>query len=222
MDNLEKIFIPVIVFVITSIVAYLFRMRQLYVCVPKLYKESAISKNGSLCEIIIYNRGNQVEEDIKISLDQNLKTELLAASRHDVALINSVLTVERLHKGEEVSAILLAEEGILNNEKIVLASSKGAKAKLIKNAGDVPYNAAKSFVSAVLLISMFPMIFYSFKLYEKYQVFRTEENLSFLYEKGWSGLNHYYSSEIRASYSNKEFPERFISKNINDKKMKYK
>lgn len=84
MENFEKITIGLVLFTVTSIIAYLFRMRQLYVVVPKLFRHSQISNEGSLCELLVYNKGNQVEEDIQVSLDPELKGELLASSSSDI------------------------------------------------------------------------------------------------------------------------------------------
>ena len=51
MDNVEKIAIGLVLFIVTSVVAYLFRMRQLYVATPKLFRHAPISQGGSLCEV---------------------------------------------------------------------------------------------------------------------------------------------------------------------------
>jgi len=75
-ENFDKVIIGLVLFAITSIVAYLFKMRQLYVSVPKLFRHASISKDGSLCELIIYNKGNQVEENIQVDFNPKLKGEL--------------------------------------------------------------------------------------------------------------------------------------------------
>lgn len=169
MENFEKVVVGLVLFVATSIVAYLFRMRQLYAAAPKLFRHAPISKNGSLCELIVYNRGNQVEEDIKVDLDPELKGELLASSSSDITLEGATMKIERLHKGCEASAMLLIENGFFDATKIISVSSKGTKGTVLKKVTDVPPNFAKAFLVGFLLVGFLPALVYGTRTYENLQ-----------------------------------------------------
>lgn len=218
MENFERVIIGLVLFVATSIVAYLFRMRQLYAATPKLFRHAPISKDGSLCELIVYNRGNQVEENIQVDLDPELKGELLASSSSDITLEGATLKIERLHKGCEASVMLLIENGLLDVTRIVSVSSKGTKGTVVKKVADVPPNFAKAFLIGSLLVGFVPALIYGTKAYEQLRSEYVEYRLQAAYQVGWSNLSSYYGSDIRQSYSNQEFPIRFIRQQIDGSK----
>lgn len=206
MEHIEKIVIGLFLFAITSVLAYLFRMRQLYVAAPKLYRHAPISKGGSLCEIIVYNRGNQPEEQIHVALDPDLKIELLASGSSDISLDASTLKIERLHKGSEASAMLLVENGVLEFSKITSISSKATSGKVYKKPSEVPPNFAGAFLAICAIIGIFPGMIYGSKAYEKLSATYIEHQLDAVQKLGWSNLSRYYTSDVRASYSDQEFP----------------
>jgi len=209
LDTLEKILIAVFCFVITSVLGYLFRMRQLYIVVPKLYKHALIAGKGSLCEIIIYNKGKQVEEDIRVEIDPDLKCELIAASSNEMEFERSVIKLPRMHKGSENSAILMVENGILDFSKIMSISSKNAKGRPIKLIDNVPVNYANGFLGIILAMSILPSMYYGEKFYrfmdDKYMV----SKMSGVFSLGWTDIHNYYGSDLRKSYSDREFPIAF-------------
>lgn len=210
MENFEKVVIGLVLFAVTSIIAYLFRMRQLYVVVPKLFRHAQISREGSLCELLVYNKGNQAEEEIQVSLDPELKGELLASSSNDITLDGSTLKIERLHKGTEASAVLLIENGLLDATKIISASSKGAKGRVLKKVSELPPNFAKAFLLLLAYLVFFPALYYGGKAYQQLKSDYVESQLAACYKLGWKDLGRYYDSDLRQSYSNQEFPIRFI------------
>lgn len=218
MDNIEKIVVGLVLFVVTSVVAYLFRMRQLYVVTPKLFRHAPISQSGSLCELIVYNKGNQVEEDIQVSLDPDIKAELLASSATGIKLTGSMLDIERLHKGSEASMMLLVENGVLDSSKIMSISSKGTKGRVCKKVNDIPPNFAWYFLSLTLAIGIFPGLYYGSKAYSALNAAYVEYKLQLPYKSGWANLSTYYSSDLRQSYSNQEFPVRFVGRQIDKAK----
>lgn len=211
-DNIEKIVIGIAIFIVTSVVAYLFRMRQLYAVTPKLYRHAPVSQNGSLCELIVFNKGNQVEEDIKVSLDPDIKAELLAASSTGIAFSDSMLNIERLHKGCEASVMLLVENGLLDSSKIMSVSSKGTKGRVCKKVSEVPPNFALYFLFLVLVIGIFPGMYYGSKAYTAINSAYVQYKLQSPHKLGWTNLVSYYDSEMRKSYGNQEFPIRFVSR----------
>lgn len=218
METIEKVVVGLVLFVLTSVVAYLFRMRQLYAAAPKLYRHAPISKGGSLCEVIVYNRGNQPEELIQVSLDPDLKAELLASSSTDITLDGSTLKVERLHKRCEVSAMLLVENGILDATKIISVSSKGTKGSVCKRVVDVPPNFAAFFVLFLLIVGFVPGMIYGGKLYDALHAAYVRYQMSATYALGWQDLSKYYESDLQKSYSNQEFPLRLSGRQLDANK----
>lgn len=199
-------------FAVTSLIAYLFRMRQLYATVPKLFKYSPVSTGGSLCEVIVLNRGNHPEESVVVVLDPSLRCELVASSEADVVLADSTIKFERLHKGKELSAILLVENGILDHTKIVAVSSKQTSGKVFKRPADVPPNAAMTALFFAFFLGVFPAMYYGAKGAAIVNRYWVEHRLATVYKDGWSGLEKRYAdSDIRRSYSNQEFPVRLVS-----------
>lgn len=218
MDNFEKLVIGFLLFVITSVVAYLFRMRQLYAAAPKLYRHAPISGAGSLCELIVYNKGNQAEENIRVEFDPDLKIELLASGTSDLTMEGATLKIERLHKYCEASAMLLVEAGVLDASRILSVSSKATKGKVCKKATEIPPNYATTFVALVLAIGFVPALIYGFKLYEQLNAKYVEYRLETIYKVGWSNLANYYASDMRMSYSNQEFPIRLAGRQVDKNK----
>jgi hypothetical protein len=193
-------------------------MRQPYVVSPKLFRHAPISKSGSLCELIIYNKGNQVEESIQVELDPELKSELLASSSSDITLQGSTLNIERLHKGCEASVMLLIEYGLLDSTKIITLSSKSTKGTILKKITDVPPNFAKAFLATVLFLGFFPAMDYGPKVYDKLHGEYIQRQLQPTYLHGWNNLSKYYESDFRQSYSNQEFPIRFLQRQVDNVK----
>lgn len=215
MEYLDKIIIGFVLFIVTSVLTYLFKMRQLYAISPKLFKFSPISKNGSLCEVIIFNRGNQVEEEIRIDIDSALKIELVASNSSDLVVENSTLSINRLHKGDEISALLLVENGIIDHSKLIKLTSKNTTGKIVKKMEEVPPNYAKLFLVTISFLLLFPTMFYGIKGYETYQEYKVNLELKQIYNLGWTNLLNYYNSDLSKSYSNQEFPITFLGKDKN-------
>jgi len=215
---LIKILIGLAVFAVTSIVAYLFRMRQLYTVVPKLYKTSFLSEKGSVSELIIFNRGNKTEENVTLEFDENIKCELLGANISNVKISDSLVEIDRLHAKSEASLILLVENGILSKDTINSLSSKECKGKAYKTVDEMPINSSYvammiiGFVVIACLFNWGPEAYNT--LNNKWVSYR----YTYISQQGWKNIDDYLSSDLRDSYSNQEFPFRFISYTTNDKK----
>lgn len=222
MEHIEKIAIGLLLFVITSVLAYLFRLRQLYVVTPKLFRHAAISRDGSLCEIIIYNRGSQTEESIQLEIDPSLKAELIASSSAELSLTGSAIKLERLHKNSEASAILLIENGVLDSSKLASISSKAIKGHVCKNVAEVPPNAAKAFLTLMAFLSFFPATIYLPKAYSLVYAKYTDYALRNAPIAGWTGLPEYFSSDLSSSYNRQEFPVVYHGLQTNGSKKQYK
>ena len=210
MDDIKKILIGLLVFALTSIIAYLFKMRQLYASIPRLYSKSQLSANGSLCEIKIFNRGNHPEEDITIAFAPELSIELLATDNTELSVIDNKLKIPRIHKLKDASALLMVEGGTFEHSKITTLSSKAVTGRVLKANEETPPNWAILFAYIVLFASIFPAFFYGFEFYRDYkaasQAAFEQKELSSIIDTGWSNLGGYLISPIRKSYTNKEFP----------------
>lgn len=217
MENIEKILLAVIAFAITSVIAYLFKMRQLYVALPKLYSHAPLTTNGALAELIIYNRGNQVEEDIQIEFDQALRLELIASSSAEITLQKSIIKLDRLHERTEQSIVLLIENGALSKDKIKSISSKGVKGRIFSATPEVPPNYARLFVTVLFFLSIFPAFIYGIENINRFKGMWAEHKLSIVKKNGWTGLNDYYWSNINESYQGTEFPMRLLKTSQTEK-----
>ncbi len=210
MDDIKKILIGLLVFALTSIIAYLFKMRQLYVSIPRLYNKSQLSANGSLCEIRIFNRGNHPEEEIAVTFAPELSIELLATDNTELSVVDNKLLIPRVHKLKDASALLMVEGGIFEHSKIATFSSKAITGRILKANEDTPPNWAILFTCLVLFLTAFPSIFYGLELYSDFKASSRaaaeQKELSGLSDMGWSNLGGYYKSPIRKSYTSKEFP----------------
>jgi len=113
-----KILITVISSLVMIFLTYIFKRRQLYIATENLYRTSEISNKGILCEISIFNRGRQIEEDIKVSLDNSLKYELLAFNDSNMSLDENIIKIDRLHKKSKVSVLLLVENGDFSYKRL--------------------------------------------------------------------------------------------------------
>jgi len=194
-------------------------MRQLYVVVPKLYRHSTVADKGSLCEVIIYNRGKQVEEDIQIQIDPDLKCELLATSSTGIILSGSLIELDRLHKASEVSAIILVENGILDISKLLSISSKSCKGRGVDKIKDVPLNGANTLMGFIGLAIFGCVVAFGPKAYEFIDGSWANYRLAAFSEKGWSGLGGYYHSSMSNSYALSEFPIKYVGREISGGKV---
>lgn len=217
MENLEKIIIGIVLFAFTSTIAYLFRMRQLYAVVPKLYRNSSISKDGAICEIVVHNRGNHIEEDIRVELDPELKSELLASSSTSASLVGSQIKIDRLQKGGNVSAILLVENGIFSASKIASVTSKIATGRVLKKTSELPPNWAMLFLTFALIVAFVTSFVYGVANFDRLSDLYVRFQLNQVFKDGWSNLGGYYISDLKKSYSDQEFPVRFVSIQKDDK-----
>lgn len=212
MDHLEKIAIGLLLFGITSVTAYLFRMRQLYVTSPRLFKHASLSADGSMCEVLIYNQGNQPEEEIRVELPQGLQCELLASSVSSVTLTGSVIEIERLHKLKSASILLLVENGTLTSKELSVASKHVAGKTIPPDR--VPVNYARLFLGATTLFATIVVVAYMPNVFNWSTKALAQFELKSLSDRGWDGLENYYWSDLRKSYSNLEFPLKIVSHHV--------
>ena len=163
-DMNQELIVKILVGIVSSLtiifLTYIFKRRQLYVATENLYRTSEISDKGTLCEISIFNRGRQTEEDIKVSLDNSLKYELVAFNDSNMSLENNLIKINRLHKMSKVSILLLVEHGDFSYKQILQVDSKTEKGKIIKNAEQVPPNVFDLLSVFFIIIPIFGLAYY--------------------------------------------------------------
>jgi len=108
---LEKFVLGLIVSALGALLIYAFRVRQLYVVIPRLFSVSSITTNGKLVEIRAYNKGRGIEEDVTINLDPSLKYEIVASTDSSCTLGQSTIRIPRIPPGNDFSVLLLVEGG---------------------------------------------------------------------------------------------------------------
>lgn len=229
-----KILITVISSLVMIFLTYIFKRRQLYIATENLYRTSEISNKGILCEISIFNRGRQIEEDIKVSLDNSLKYELLAFNDSNMSLDENIIKIDRLHKKSKVS-VLLVENGDFSYKQILQVDSKTEKGRIIEKVEDVPPNLFDLIVVLFLLVPFIGAGAWAGYLYndtktkdnvdkdilldkkmnfiKNGEYYVSNENLK-LKKIGWINLIDYEDSNLSKSYLGTEFPIRFYEKKV--------
>lgn len=216
---IEKVLAGTILFILTSLVAYAFKVRQLYAVVPKLHKKSFLSDGSSVAELVIYNKGTKVEEDIALEIRQELKCEILASNSSNASIKDNVVQIDRIHSHSEISLILLVEGEALSYEDLVSVSSKEIKGKFIKKIDEIPPSASKSAISISLVVFLVSLLYWGGGVYTYLESKYVEHTYSNIFKEGWEGLSDYLISDLSESYSDQEFPIRFLGVNVDDKKI---
>lgn len=218
MDLLEKILIGIVGALLTALVIYSFKLRQLYLLVPKLFGYSALTEKGKLLELRAFNKGRAMEEEVHIDMPPALTYELVAADHPDVKLQKNKLLLARIAPRSEISMILLAEGNLEAESFSPTLSSKTTKGKLVKKLEEVPPNAGAVVLSIVSFVAVMALMFYLPQRWIEYQTQQKEnekrevlKKYAFLEAAGWRGLEPYVGSQLRQSYSSLEFPVIFQS-----------
>jgi len=225
---INEIFVGLVVTILGTILIYFYKKRQLYAVIPKMYEFSYFSDNGTVCELKFFNKGINIEEEILLEINADKKLELLSASTSSIILSENKIKIPRLFSDTEASMILSIDDGRLSSKDLISITSKNIKGKIYNDVLEVP-PSSRSVIYWLLAISLLVSIFY-FNLPDKIinyfnssktELINTTSKVNTeLISKGWSSLNRYYSSELSDSYSDEEFPIRFVSMKQNGKLIK--
>lgn len=93
-DIIEEISVGTVIVLVSSLIAWLYHIRQLYATAPVLFQNASEGKDDAIYQIIVSNRGNQVEENVRVELDPSVSAEIVAANLSGVVLENSVIWIE--------------------------------------------------------------------------------------------------------------------------------
>jgi len=210
---LEKLIIGLAVTTVGTLLVYAFRVRQLYVVIPRLFSVSVLTTNGRIAEVRTYNKGRSPEEDVLIALDPSLKYEIVASSDSTCVLESSAIKIPRIPPGDDFSVLLLVEGGDFSRERLSTISSKSTKGKLLNGIESVPPNAGKALLVVVAFLAVMAAPIAGIDYYYKSQQVAAEEmtatrlaRLDYLRKEGWNNLDRYSVSAFREHYPDGEFP----------------
>ncbi|NUW29570.1 hypothetical protein [Aliarcobacter butzleri] len=207
----EQVIIGLVVLLVGSFIVFVFKIRQLYIAVPRLFLKTKLSDNGNIAEINIYNQSKMMEEDIVINLNDELKYEILSTTFDDLELNKNKLSIPRLSPSDRISVLLLIENGNFSKTDIKSILSKTTKGKII-NQENLPINYGNLLIILLVIISVTFAPSKLFDLYNNYKLNEAKEEYSFLTDKGFHDYDRYFKSEIIEFYSKTEFPIYQISK----------
>lgn len=207
----EQLIVGLVVVLVGTVIVFIFKIRQLYISVPRLFLKTKLSDNGNIAELKIFNKSKMMEEDIIINLNNELKYEILSTTLDDLKVYEKKLLISRLSPSDEISVLLLIENGNFSENDIKSILSKTTKGKVIRQE-NLPPNYGNLLVIALLVIFLIFAPTELFNLYNNYQLNEAKKEYSFLERKGFYNYDRYLKSEIIKFYSKTEFPIYQISK----------
>jgi hypothetical protein len=202
----EKIAIGIIVTLSGALLIYIFRLRQLYVLIPRLFSVSNLLENSKLVEVRIFNKSKISEEDIIVSLDSEISCELVGSTCESLSMINNKIKIPRVSPGDDYSALLSIEKGDLTKEKILSITSKNTKGKVLSKLEDLPPNFGNVILMILLFIAFATAPIAGIEYYQNYKKETAINSLKILVKKNWSDYERYATSNFRKNYSDGEFP----------------
>lgn len=219
---IDNLIVGLAVTIIGTLLIYAFKVKQLYLVVPRLFSKSALSNKGKVVEVRIFNRGRSAEVDVQVTLDPGVSYEIVASTDSTSTINNSTISIPRLPPGDDYSVLLLIEGGDFTNERISGLSSSTTKGKIFKELDNVPPNAGKAFLTvlATLLIAATPIAGI-----EGYQAWENSKKHSHFVEltkslgQEWSGLEAYAESNFGKYYTAGEFPIHLLEKRRKGKRV---
>lgn len=203
MEHFEKITIGIAVSLIVALILYAFKVRQLYLLVPKMFGYGGLTGNGKIVEIRAFNKGRSMEEEVHINMPAGIKHELIASDHPDVDLKSNKVTLSRISPLSEISLILLAEGAAVEAESFTpTITSKATKGKVVKRLEEMPPNIG----TIVLTFVGFILIMFAIGAVPSFLNEYQKTKYAFLEKAGWRNIDFYVKSEVRNSYRGNEFP----------------
>ena len=191
---IEEIAVGTVIVLVSSMIAWLYHIRQLYASAPVLFQNSTDNNEYPVYQIVISNRGNQVEENVRVELDPSVQANIVASSLTDVILVNHVIHIMRIHKKQEVNLLLQIRSGFFDSSKILSVSSNETTGKICKSPHDIPFNYGVSALIISLLIGICPIFYYTGQIIDYVTDKLDERNLSGISNQGWGNLDAYQGS----------------------------
>jgi hypothetical protein len=129
------------------------RRSRLVVLVPNMFSYSQITmKGGQLVEITVFNRGFKTEELIDVTLNPKMTYEMLGSNNQDVSVEQNRLKIVRIAPSDEVTALLIVENGDFKPDDIIQTTSKESKGFRVAQLADVtPTGPQRAFLLGVFV-----------------------------------------------------------------------
>ncbi|MDR1185126.1 MAG: hypothetical protein LBK67_10090 [Coriobacteriales bacterium] len=145
--------------IVAGLVGWIKRPR-LVVLVPRMFSYSQLTDRGHLVEISIFNRGFKTEESIDVVLNHSLAYEVLGSNSQDVTVVGNKLHITRIGPSDEVTVLLLVENGMFKQDDIVQCLSKETKGKTVSKLEEVSPTGAQRIGLVAALIGL-PLLLYA-------------------------------------------------------------
>lgn len=222
MDTIITSAISISIILIATGLLYIFRVRQLYLCVPKLFTYNELTTKGQTIEIKIFNKSRKTEENILVDFDPLISLEMIAATNSGATINKNALHINRLPALTEISVIFIAEGEKFTHESVSSISSKDTKGTIYTKENEIPPNWANlTFSFAAPLILIVGLIFgmNTYFDHQRDEIINEKQlkikSLDHHKKDGWIKLDRYALSELRNSYSDTELPLTALSQEIN-------
>jgi len=206
MGSIVNVFVGIVTVLIGSALLYVFKLRQLYLVIPRLFEYSTLSPNGKSAEVFLINKGRQTEEDIIIELDKNSNYTLLASSSSQISIVDNKIKIERILPKSSSSILILAEGGNFSSSSISAFSSKFTNGRIIDSLDSVPPNFGNMFIGVLFALGI-PLLLYLGAtkipdIYYQYKASKYNEDI----RNQWEGIEKFVSTDLSDNYSSVEFP----------------
>lgn len=206
---IENVLVGLVVTLLGTLLIYAFKARQLYLVVPRLFSNYLLSTNGKLVELRVFNKGRTAETDLRITLDPELKYEIVASTDSTSKIENSAISVPRVPPGDDYSVLLLVEGGTFTNSRISGISSATTKGRVLEQLDEVPPNAGNALLAVIFGLALLatPIAgIEGFQAWKKNEEKKESAELYSALNNSWSDLESYSSSGFAKLYGVGEFP----------------
>jgi hypothetical protein len=136
------------------------RRPRLVVLVPKTFSYSEITDRGQLVEITVFNRSFKTEESIDLTLNPRMSYSMLGANSQDVSVEKNRVRIVRIAPSDEVTALLIVENGDFRPDDIIQTVSKETKGKTVSRLEEVSPTGPQR-VMLLFWIVAFPTMMYA-------------------------------------------------------------
>lgn len=222
---LETLIVGLLIAILSALVLYAFRTRQLYLVIPQLFSSSWLSPKGKIVELRVFNKGRGAESDVQIGLDPAASYDIVASTDSTCSIEKSTVVVPRIPPGDDYSILVLVEDGELTTKHIAGISSSTTKGKVLTRLGDVPPNAGNVVLVVVFICLLLGTPIAAIEAYEKWSDRKMQERIEMLTEslgRQWKELERYAKSEFSTHYAAGEFPIHLIGKSRNGQRVTVK
>lgn len=210
---IQAILLGLVVTIIASVLLYAFRVRQLYVVLPCLFSESALTSTGKLVEIRIFNKSRITEEEVLVELSPDRRYEIVASTDSTPILAKTTIRIPRIPPGDDLSVLIMVEGGNFTRDEISTISSKTTKGSIADGVEQVPPNAGTVILVIAFLLALVAIPIGGISTYQKWKEEVSErelveriESFASLIERGWTSLERYALSDLSGNYNAGEFP----------------